>query len=305
MEKLVFLDSITSKSNKTKQKYKRLSLSPIRYAGGKTQAVGYVVELLPDNVKKVISPFFGGGSVEIALSQKLGLEVIGYDIFNILTNYWHYQIHYPELLYDELKKLNPDKETFEKIRLILKDVWKNKIVLDNLTLAVYYVYNFNLSYGPSFIGCSSSIYLNKDRYFRMLDRIKNFKPNNLNVFQADFKEVLQKHKNDFLYLDPPYYIGEGSKMFKGIYPMRNNPIHHNNFNHELLRDMLKEHKGGFILSYNNCETIRDYYKDYDLYYPEWQYTMGQGETRIGKNRIDKNINHIKQSHEIMIYGLKK
>jgi DNA adenine methylase len=305
MEKLVFLDSITSKSNKTKQKYKRLSLSPIRYAGGKTQAVGYVVELLPDNVKKVISPFFGGGSVEIALSQKLGLEVIGYDIFNILTNYWHYQIHYPELLYDELKKLNPDKETFEKIRLILKDVWKNKIVLDNLTLAVYYVYNFNLSYGPSFIGWSSSIYLNKDRYFRMLDRIKNFKPNNLNVFQADFKEVLQKHKNDFLYLDPPYYIGEGSKMFKGIYPMRNNPIHHNNFNHELLRDMLKEHKGGFILSYNNCETIRDYYKDYDLYYPEWQYTMGQGETRIGKNRIDKNINHIKQSHEIMIYGLKK
>ena len=31
-----------------------------------------------------------------------------------------------------------------------------------------------------------------------------------------------------------------------------------------LRDMLKKHKGGFILSYNDCPTIRKYYKGFVL-----------------------------------------
>ena len=35
-------------------------------------------------------------------------------------------------------------------------------------------------------------------------------------------------------------------MFKGVYPMRNIPVHHKDFPHEKLRDMLKKHKGGFI-----------------------------------------------------------
>ena len=76
--------------------------------------------------------------------------------------------------------------------------------------------------------------------------------------------------------------------------------------------MLKKHKGGFILSYNDCPTIRKYYKGFKKLYPTWQYTMGQGETRIGKNRIE-NLNwgidtliyvfkHIKNSHEILIFS---
>ena len=76
-----------------KTKYKRLSLSPIRYPGGKTLAVGYIIEHLP-KAKRVISPFFGGGSVEIVMAQKLNIEIIGTDINKPLTNYWHYQTKY-------------------------------------------------------------------------------------------------------------------------------------------------------------------------------------------------------------------
>ena len=47
-------------------------------------------------------------------------------------------------------------------------------------------------------------------------------------------------------------------------------------------ELLKKHKGGFLLTYNNCSTIREWYKDYELQFPEWQYTYGQGETRVGK-----------------------
>ena len=300
-KKKKFLERIKSSNPTSQNKYKRVALSTIRYAGGKSLAVGHVIELLPDNVKRVVSPFFGGGSIEIAMSKELDLEVIGYDIFDILANYWKFQIEKPESLYSRLKELKPNKETFEKIRLILNDVWKKKVKLDPLTLAVYYVYNFNLSYGPGFMGWSSKIYLNKERYGRMLENIRNFDPKNLKVECSDFQEVIKKHPNDFLYCDPPYYIGQDSKMFRGIYPMRNIPVHHKGFPHESLRDLLKNHKGGFILSYNNCPTIKDYYKGFQQSFPSWQYTMGQGETRIGLNRKNGNANHIKSSHEIIIF----
>jgi len=302
MEKEEFLELIRSKNPKSMNKYKRVAESTIRYAGGKSLAVGHVIELLPSNVTKVVSPFFGGGSIEIAMSKFLGLEVVGYDIFDILCNYWKFQIENPELLYGKLKELKPDKKTFEKIRLILNDVWKGKTKLDPLTLAVYFVYNFNLSYGPGFMGWSSKIYLNKRRYDKMIEKIKNFNPGNLKVECADFQDILEKHSEDFMYLDPPYYIGPDSKMFKGIYPMRNIPVHHKGFPHEVLRDLLKKHKGGFILSYNDCPTIREYYKEFQQFFPSWQYTMGQGETRIGKNRIENGSeNNIKGSHEIIIF----
>jgi DNA adenine methylase len=301
LRKKTFLDRIRSSNPDSQNKYKRVALSPIRYAGGKSLAVGHIVELLPENIKRVVSPFFGGGSIEIAMSKELGLEVIGYDIFDILCNYWGFQINKPKLLYKKLKELKPNKETFERIRLILNDVWKKKVKLDPLTLAVYYVYNFNLSYGPGFMGWSSDIYLNDKKYKRTIENIRDFDPNNLKVECADFRDVIRDHPDDFLYCDPPYYIGKDSKMFKGIYPMRNIPVHHKGFPHEDLRDLLKNHKGGFILSYNNCPTIKEHYKEFQQLFPSWQYTMGQGETRIGLNRRNGNGNHIKESHEIIIF----
>ncbi|PKP60052.1 restriction endonuclease [Candidatus Atribacteria bacterium HGW-Atribacteria-1] len=296
-----FLENIKSKNSKSMNKYKRVAESPIRYAGGKSLAVGHVIELLPNNIQRIISPFFGGGSIEIAISKYLDLEVIGYDIFDILMNYWKFQIENPKLLYKELKKLKPNKETFSKIRLILKDHWEEKIKLSPLALAVYFFFNFNLSYGPGFLGWTSKIYLDEKRYKRMIERVRDFNPKNLIVGCASFEEIFNKYPNDFFYCDPPYYIGKDSKMFKGVYPMRNIPIHHKGFKHELLRDLLKKHKGGFILSYTNCSTIREWYKEFQQFFPSWQYTMGQGETRIGKNRKENGDNHVKKSHEIIIF----
>ena len=86
-KKDAFLKTIISKNPKSMNKYKRVTVSPIRYAGGKSLAVGHVVELLPNNIRRLISPFFGGGSIEIAMSKYLDLEVIGYDIFDVPLNY--------------------------------------------------------------------------------------------------------------------------------------------------------------------------------------------------------------------------
>jgi DNA adenine methylase len=298
--KYEFLSSIKSGG---KNNYKRYLGTPLRYAGGKSLATGYLAELLPDNLTKIVSPFFGGGSFEIACSSEMELEVIGYDVFDILVNYWQQQIENPLGLYNELKKFDPTRQGFTEVKKILKQHWdKEKIIKDKLYLAALYYFNHNTSYGPHFLGSPSSVYLDEKRYDIILEKVRNFAPKNLTVECMPFEQTIPLHKDDLLYCDPPYYLGEDSKTFVGMYPHRNFPIHHNGFKHDKLRDLLHEHKGGFILSYNYCSTIIDWYKDCNMYSPEWQYTFSQGDTRIGMNRLENNNgSHIKKSHEIIIW----
>ena len=286
-------------------KYKRYTKSPLRYGGGKSLAVGLIVEHFPNDIKRVISPFIGGGSVEVACALELNLEVLGFDIFDILVNFWQVLINSPQSLFDELSKLEPNKEIYSEIKAELKKHYKNETKLDSLTLARDYYFNFNLSYGPGFLGWMSGIYEDTKRYKNMLEKMLNFGLNsgakNLKVECESFERVFENYPQDFFYCDPPYYLTGDSKMFKGIYPMRNFPIHHNGFKHELLCELLHAHKGKFILSYNDCEWVRKAYRDFKILAPKWQYTMGQGETRIGKNRIERgDTDNIKQSHELLI-----
>lgn len=289
--------------------------TPLRYAGGKTKAIKQLSPFL-EPYDLIVSPFIGGGSLEVHMNT-LNKEVIGYDVFGILTNFWDVLINNPIGLANKLSTINPTKEEYERIKEILLcwdetqnmlSTWKtdyyhrdNIIELDNITAAAYYYFNHNCSYGPGYLGWASSVYLNQKKWDSMINNIRNIYLQNFNVFQSDFSDVLLNHKNDFLYLDPPYYLDkeDDNKMFTGIYPTRNIPIHHNSFNHKKLRDLLMEHNGDFVMSYNDCETIREWYKDFELFYPKWNYSMGNGETRIGKNRQEKNSN-VKESHEILI-----
>lgn len=290
----------------------------LRYAGGKSKAINQITPFIK-HYDEIISPFIGGGSLEVHWASNLGKKVIGYDVFDVLVNFWNVLLNKPKELYSELSKIQPTDDEYVRIKEILmcldktqemlKD-WntnhykrENIIKLDDIKLATYYYFNHNCSYGPGYLGWGSSVYLNDKKWKSMIDKIKDFKCDNLKVEQLSFEKSIIKHKNDFLYLDPPYFLDKDSdnKMHKGMYPMKNIDVHHSGFNHELLRDLLLSHEGDFVLSYNNCETIREYYKDFDFYFPEWNYSMSNGEKRIGKNRIELNNSEVvKKSHEILI-----
>ncbi len=248
----------------------------------------------------------------------MDIEVIGYDVFDMLVNFWKVLLKQPTELSEELSKITPDDKTYKEVKEILMSLdktqdmlkdWKTDsykrediISLSDLERASLYYFNHNTSYGPGYLGWGSSVYLQADKWNKAVAACKNFKCPNLSVQQADYRDVIPNHKKDLLYLDPPYYLEQDkdNKMFNGIYPMRNIPVHHDGFDHEKLRDMLYNHEGSFVLSYNNCETIRDWYKDFHQVFPKWNYSMGTGETRIGKNRKQMGISNQKDSHEILI-----
>lgn len=288
----------------------------IRYAGGKTKAIKKITPYVSD-YEKIVSPFLGGGSLEVHWAS-LGKEVMAFDIFDALVNFWSVLLSRPDELSKCMSDIIPNEVEYDRVKEelikwdktqeMLKD-WKTKfyqrenpVQLDEVTAAAYYFFNHNTSYGPGFLGWPSSVYLNQKKWSKMIQGVKSFKLPNLKVEKKSFDEVISQNTDEFLYLDPPYYLDKDSdnKMFKGIYPMRNIPIHHDKFEHELLRDLLHNHKGDFVLSYNNCETIRNYYKDFEQVFPKWNYSMGNGEKRIGKNRKNSNISNSKDSHEILI-----
>ena len=291
--------------------------TPIRYAGGKTRAFDFISSYIPfwPRPKRIISPFIGGSSLEVRWAHEMGIEVKGYDVFDILVNYWQHQLSNPKGLYDVLKTLEPTKEKYDEIKdellhwdkvQVLFKGWKTDYYdrtskpLDDVVGAAYYWYNHNLSYGPAFLGWLSSIYVEKENLYQdMIERVRDFNVPNLSVEQASFDEVIPNYKKDLIYADPPYYMekSEDNKMFKGLYPNNNFPVHHTHFDHEKLRDLLHSHDGKFILSYNDCDWIRENYKDFTFKTPKWAYSYGQGETRIGKN---KQNNDPKKSHEILI-----
>lgn len=290
--------------------------TPIRYAGGKSRAIKKIMPFI-EGYDKIISPFMGGGSIEVHLAS-LGKIVIGYDIFNALVNFWNVLLTNPNELSDKLNTISPTNEEYDRIKEVLMtwdktqemlSDWKTShykretsIQLDDVTAAAYYYFNHNTSYGPGYLGWGSSVYLNPTKWEKMIETIRTFSCPTLSVFESDFENVIIENENEFLYLDPPYFMGKDSdnKMHAAIYPMKNIPVHHTSFNHERLRDLLLNHNGDFVLSYNNCETIREYYSDFEQHFPKWNYSMGNGEKRIGKNRIEMGISNSKDSHEILI-----
>ena len=294
--------------------------TPIRYAGGKSKAYKIITEYIPrlPYPQRIISPFIGGGSLESKWSSELDIPVYGFDIFDALINFWSVLLSRPNDLANRLRELKPTKEEYEKVKEILlrwgytqdmlkdwhTDYYKREpIELSELDAAAYYFFNHNLSYGPMYLGWMSKIYQSQTKWDKMTHYIGSYRNPNLEVCKASFDEIIPNYPNDLIYLDPPYYLkkDDDNKMLKGMYPNCNIDVHHTGFNHELLRDLLHNHKGTFILSYNNCETIREYYKDFTLVYPEWHYSYQAGETRVGKYKKERGVEHNKkESHEILI-----
>ena len=277
--------------------------SPIRYAGGKTRTAQTVMRLVPGGTREMVSPFFGGGSVELTCAALRGIQVHGSDTFAELVNYWQVQLAQPEQLADHLSRWSPDPETYAAVKARLKAHWDGDAPMDDpVDRAAHYWFNHNLSYGPQFLGWPSSVYMKPDTVARLLDRVRKFRAPGVSVANMDFADALAGRRDVFAYCDPPYYLGGESRMFRGIYPNRNFPVHHDDFPHERLRDMLADHRGGFVLSYNDCPEVRDLYAGFRIMEARWAISLGQGETRIGKNRQRDGATHVKPSHEIVVIG---
>jgi len=259
-------------------KYKQYKESPISYVGGKSRAVGFIIEHIPGDIEYLVSPFTGGSHVEIAVAKEFYIPVQSYDIFELLVNYWEVQLTDPHALADYLSQWYPEKELFDTIKERLRKHWDNEELLeDPITRAAHYFYSHILSYGPFFLGWFCKGGDNQHRYKNRIQKIRNFQAPLFSVNLGCFQTTIPKHNHHFLYCDPPYFLEEGT-VHKAMYPHPHFPIYHKDFPHDTLRDLLHEHGHGFVLSYNDCPTIREWYSDFSINEIRWPYHLGTGAT---------------------------
>lgn len=245
----------------------------LRYPGGKTRAIKILIQYIPDKLTELYSPFFGGGSFELYLMVNNGVSIHGNDKFEPLYNFWNCVKTDKLTLINEINKLHPiTKEIFHKC--------KQEITNQNIDKFIRGAYYFAIN-RSSFSGATMSGGFSKEsgekRFTKSsIDRINGLDCDNIKFYNLDFVQFINDiPKDKFMFLDPPYYIK--SKLY-GI-----NGDLHEDFDHHKLYDLLGNRKP-WILCYNDCEYIRNLYKNFKIITIGWKYGM----------------NKTKQSSEILI-----
>ena len=251
--------------------------SPLRYAGGKTRAVKAIIQHIPHDITELVSPFIGGGSVELALAHR-GVRVYGYDINTPLCSFWHWALCHPKELADAARAFHPmTKQQFTTLQQAMKkhaDLYYYDPAFKHHLGAAFYALN-RASWG----GCGLYGGFSKDNprfTTKGIDELARFDAPNLSVCNLGFTQSINTiGKGRFLYCDPPYKVK--SKLYEG----------HADFDHEGLAQILTA-RGDWLLSYNDCPMVRDLYPEKNHAILEIKYPYGMNKT--------------KQSNEILIFS---
>lgn len=261
--------------------------SPLRYPGGKSRAIKFLYQYFPNDFKVYKEPFFGGGSVGIYIAQIMkNTKIYANDLNYELYCFWHSLKMHPNKLIEgiiELKnKFKIGKELYDFI------LYRRDFNLSTLERGI----DFFILNRITFSGIVDSGGFSQKAYesrFTMssIDRLKNTHKiiKNFNFSCDNFFDFvdsnLDSQKDTFIFLDPPYYSSVKSKLYgkKGIL--------HSNFNHEKFRNYLYKIKSKFLLTYDNCDYIRELYKDF--YTLEWDLQYGMNNYKQKKSDIGKEL----------------
>lgn len=252
------------------------------WVGGKRALMHEILPRIPKDNKKYIEVFGGSGAVLFAkqetsyeiyndfnsdlvnlflvvkerpmafMSELCLLPTNSRDEFQYLKRILNGSSKQYNFIEEELKiaELSLTEDEFKEIEKILK----TKAELNNVNRAVAFYKIQKLSYGArgsSFGGTPVAIsirkiYLEIKRAHHRLRRVV--------IENLSFEKLIPRHAEDpeaFYYCDPPYFNTEGH------YDAEFTPEQH-----VILRDQLASIKGKFLLSYNDCEYIRELYKDF-------------------------------------------
>ena len=109
-----------------------------------------------------------------------------------------------------------------------------------------------------------------------IERLRNFSVKNLTVNKLDFRRSILKHKDAFVYADPPYYIGK-----KKLYGNQGD-MQFEQKDHEDLARILKKRRR-WVLSYNDTPEVRKLYRGFRIRKLSWSYGMSGVKSRKKKH----------------------
>lgn len=256
--------------------------SIISWVGGKKALRDIIYQKMPKEFGRYIEVFGGGGWVLFGRTPDVAMEVYndfnsdlanlfrcvrdqpmaflkelgflplnGRDEFFVLRKFLEQEEFTDAFMRQELelaqRELAPVQ--FDEIKAILLE----RAEMNNIRRAAAFFKVIRYSYGS---GCTSygcqpfDIRKTFDLIWQGSRRLKDTVIEN-----KDFEELIKQYdrENAFIYCDPPYYLTEGHYA-----------VEFRREDHFRLRDTLKGCQGKFLVSYNDCEFIRELYQDFRI-----------------------------------------
>lgn len=242
-------------------------IKAISYIGSKDRLNTIVSNNLPSNIKTYCEPFSGGFSLALNLINEdylKGCKVVYNDLDTYLATYFKCLKENTMLLVDSLidvmdevteahfKEGNTIKSTVQELRTKYEE--ENNVYMQS---ALYYwIKKSNRGGYADYVAIHE--YVNVLYLSNMLTEVSKIlqRVDICNKNYADLKYL--DSEETFWYLDPPY-VGYNNETFYS------QCLRDGEFNHIALRDFLKDVKGKFILSYNDCKEIRELYSEFNIY----------------------------------------
>lgn len=222
--------------------------SPLRYPGGKFRYIKKILPYIPTD-KTIISPFFGGGHIELACMER-GQYVMAWDAFFPLVNFWQWmQLEHRKLVHTVTAlRLSGDAEKqFYEGRKIVQ-------TQDDVEAAAYYFLINRCSFSGATLSGGFSQDASKNRFTQSsIDRLASVDLSKLRAIHCINFQELSIGGNAFIYADPPYY------EVQGLYG-KNGDMGFELADHAHLSTFLLSTGCKFALSYNDCPEVRALYE---------------------------------------------
>lgn len=244
--------------------------SPLRYPGGKSKAVDQIIPLIPNDFNEFREPFVGGGSVFIAVKQRLKNNAL-FKINDLNYDLYCFWIQIKENLPQLIERLNYIKKNVLNGKELFEFYMKNDKDLGDLERAVrFFVLNRITFSGTVDSGGYSQQAFEKRWTQSSIDRLKFLSPllQDVEISHGDYEQLLfQEGENVFIFLDPPYLEPQRSKLYgkKGIL--------HTSFDHERFAENMKMCKHRWLITYDDNPNIRKLFDFANIYEWELQYGM--------------------------------
>lgn len=254
--------------------------SIISWVGGKKALRDLIYTRFPDNYNRYIEVFGGGGWVlfgkppdnfevyndfnnnltnmfsvireqPLSFIQELGyLPENGRFIFSLYKDIISKQRVDDKFVEEEMKRINVYFTEIQK-QEIMEIMKKERIEKQDVKLAVAFFKLIRYSYGSGTktYGCRP---YDVRKAFHMVWDVSDRLSNTI-IENKDFEALIVQYDRPdaFFYCDPPYYETEGH--YEVLFTKED---------HTRLRDSLSKIQGKFLLSYNDCDFIRELYKDF-------------------------------------------
>lgn len=260
------------------------SMQPfMTYMGAKTKPRKDILGCYPHGMKKLISPFVGGGSLELMASGR-GIRVHAHDKYPELVRLWNVMLfdayRVSELVY-EMFPVDPDilggfvktggfMQIEEDCEFAAFCVCASKQTFNGYFLNHTYFKDSKYPKNDSKFSGVSKYHIKYPKGGLMKpENWKDWCSPNLSVDFSDWRDTLAKYPKELLYCDPPYV---GLDRYYG--PYRTKKRHKElvdewSFDHEEFAEALHNHKGGLALSYIDHPILREYYGEYYVLFLKW------------------------------------